>query len=224
MTAIIGTWYNQETEVVEVCYVRVWKPIRASPKHDKPRIDLEFTVGDEVLRLAENKQIKAIVADNFQLHTLMLAWERAGIDVIEFPQTGARVEADQALYDAILGKTIAHFGHPELTQHVLNAVARETPRGFRLDKSKTSLKIDAAVALSMAHQYTIKSQFKPRWYSIDFLAVTSQGIIRGTQAERGVSPQRAERILQLHKDGVSSVSLRRRFSLNREEIAKILEG
>ena len=36
-------------------------------------------------------------------------------------------------------------------QHVHNAVAVETPRGFRLAKEKTTAKIDGAVALSMAH-------------------------------------------------------------------------
>src|SRR5581483_754543 len=38
----------------------------------------------------------------------------------------------------------------ELRQHVLNAVAVETARGWRLAKEKASRKIDAAVALSFA--------------------------------------------------------------------------
>jgi len=57
----------------------------------------------------------------------------------------------QSLFDAIIGKTLAHCNDPTLTEHVTNAVAIETPRGFRLAKERTSRKIDAAVALSMSH-------------------------------------------------------------------------
>jgi len=35
-------------------------------------------------------------------------------------------------------------------RHVRTAVARETPRGWRLDKAKTRQQIDAVVALAMA--------------------------------------------------------------------------
>ena len=39
---------------------------------------------------------------------------------------------------------------PDLRQHALNAVAIESTRGWKLAKEKTSKKIDAVVALSMA--------------------------------------------------------------------------
>src|SRR5690606_2676745 len=76
---------------------------------------------------------------------------KAGVHMVELPQTNARVAADQALYDAIVGQTLKHFDHPALNEHIANAVAIETARGFRLAKEKTRKKIDAAVALSMAH-------------------------------------------------------------------------
>ncbi len=42
---------------------------------------------------------------------------------------------------------------PELTRHVAVAVARNTARGWRLDKLKSRENIDAAVALAIAvHQ------------------------------------------------------------------------
>jgi phage terminase large subunit-like protein len=45
---------------------------------------------------------------------------------------------------------ISLYNAPDLREHVLNAVSIETPRGIRLSKQKTSLKIDGAVALSFA--------------------------------------------------------------------------
>jgi phage terminase large subunit-like protein len=83
--------------------------------------------------------------------SIALELEKEGVRMVELPQTSARVEADQALYDAIIGKTLRHYGDATLDEHIRNAIAVETPRGYRLAKEKTSKKIDAAVALSMAH-------------------------------------------------------------------------
>ena len=57
----------------------------------------------------------------------------------ELPQT-ARVEADQALYDAIIGKTIRHYNDPVLNEHVKNAVAmRRAVLGWRRKKPAEKL-------------------------------------------------------------------------------------
>jgi hypothetical protein len=54
------------------------------------------------------------------------------------------------LYDLVKGRTLVLYPDPELRQHVLNAIALETPRGFRIAKEKARKKIDGCVALSMA--------------------------------------------------------------------------
>ena len=151
LTALAGVVWNPDAGRTEVVYSRTWYPETGAYRQGKPTIDLSATIGDEVLRLHDLGAVDLVTADPYQLHTCILAWEKAGIKVIEMPQTGTRVEADQSLYDAILGKTLAHCGDPVLTEHIQNAVAVETPRGFRLAKEKTTKKIDAAVALSMAH-------------------------------------------------------------------------
>jgi len=224
LTALVGCWFNPETNNVEVVYARIWKPKKGTQREGKPTIDLDATVGAEIRRLAAEKQIEAIVADPYQLHNLMLAWEQAGIKVVEMPQTASRTEADQALYDAILGKRITHFGHPALTEHVLNAVARETPRGFRLDKTKTSLHIDGVVALSMSSSYTMEKHFSKRGPT-KFLAITSYGIVEGSKLKgTEVSPQHAARIHKLVNEGVSHSTIRTRFSLTQEQLRSILDS
>jgi phage terminase large subunit-like protein len=160
LTALVGVTRDDEQRLTEAVYCRVWKPQRNRYRSNKLTVDIDETIGDEVLRLHSLGAVLAVVADPFQLHTCILRWGKAGIPVIELPQNAARVEADQALYDAILGRTLAHCGDPTLTEHVQNAVAIETPRGFRLAKEKTSRKIDAAVALSMAHHV---AQRRRRW-------------------------------------------------------------
>lgn len=155
--ALVGVTYRPERERVEAVFSRVWRPERGVLRGGKPTIDLVLTLGAEVDRLyEEGYRISAIVADPYQLHALLIAWEKAGLRVIEFAQGGKRVEADQGLYTAIVSQSLAHYGDPTLTEHVLNAVAVETPRGFRLAKEKTSMKIDGAVSLSMAHHAALE--------------------------------------------------------------------
>jgi phage terminase large subunit-like protein len=151
-TALVGVHYNAERERVEILYSRLWRPQRGVLRGGRPTVDLAETLGAEVQRLvAEGVHISAVVCDPYQLHTLILAWEKQGIKVIEFPQGPKRVEADQALYAAVVSKAVVHFGDPALSEHILNAIAIETVRGYRLAKEKTTRKIDGAVALSMAH-------------------------------------------------------------------------
>ncbi len=149
LTSLIGCVYNPETKIVDCVYSRVWRP-QPNAARGKPTIDLDGIKG-EILRLHKTKNVAAVYFDPFQLHSISMDLRKEGVLMVELPQTSGRIEADQALYDAIMGRSIHHYGDPTLSEHVKNAVALETPRGFRLAKERTSLKIDAAVALSMAH-------------------------------------------------------------------------
>lgn len=151
LTSLVGCEYDDKGGIVDVTFVRVWKPksilgIRAG----KPTVDLAETIGAAVMELHKAGSLAAVVCDPYQLHTLIVEWEKAGIRVIELAQNAGRVESDQALYDAIVSRSLRHYGDPALTEAVHNAIAIETPRGFRLAKEKASKKIDACVALSMA--------------------------------------------------------------------------
>jgi hypothetical protein len=158
LTALVGVEYNPGLNTVDVALCRVWKPQRGILRMGKPTVDLAETIGAEVKRLHEAGQIEAIVCDPYQLHSLIIEWEKAGIKVIELAQSSGRVEADQSLYDAVIGRAIRHYNDPTLNEHIKNAIAIETPRGYRLAKEKTSQKIDAAVALSMAHYGALNGQ------------------------------------------------------------------
>jgi hypothetical protein len=157
-TALVGVEYNRPTNTTDVIFCRVWKPQRGILRMGKPTIDLAETIGKEVKRLHEARQVEAIIADPYQLHGLIIEWQKMGIQVIELAQNAGRVEADQSLYDAVLARSIRHYSDPTLNEHIKNAIAMESVRGFRLAKEKTSQKIDAAVALSMAHYGALETQ------------------------------------------------------------------
>ena len=168
LTAAVGCWFNSETDRAEVIYVRTWKPERGKLRGGKPTVDLTL-VREEMLRLADAGQLDAIVYDQYQLHSIAIDLERAGITMIEMPQTSARIAADQALYDAIIGRWIAHYGDPTLTEHLTNAIAVASPRGMRIAKERTSAPNDAAVALSMAAYTTIESKGRATWEDVEGL-------------------------------------------------------
>lgn len=160
LTALVGTSWNPETRTTDVRFVRVWKPVKGFLRKGKPTVDLSETIGAEVLKLYAAGCVDAVVYDPYQLHSIAVEWEKKGIRTIELPQSAGRTEADQALYDAVISRTIRHYGDPTLTEHLHNAVAIETPRGLRLAKEKTSLKIDASVALSMSRWGSDERQAK----------------------------------------------------------------
>ncbi len=119
LTALVGTHYNGATGKVETLYSRAWTPKRGILRGGKPTVDLEATIGAEVLRLHDAGLVDAVVIDPYQLHSLAISWEKKGIRVIELPQTSGRVEADQALFDAIDIGGIVHTNDKTLTDHVL---------------------------------------------------------------------------------------------------------
>jgi phage terminase large subunit-like protein len=58
--------------------------------------------------------------------------------------------ASERLHAAIVEGRLQHPDNPDLNAHVRAAIARDTPRGWRIDKLKSRDNIDACVALAMA--------------------------------------------------------------------------
>jgi phage terminase large subunit-like protein len=60
------------------------------------------------------------------------------------------IPASDRLYRAVIEKRITHPNDPALNAHVAHAIARDTPRGWRIDKPHGRAQIDALIALAMA--------------------------------------------------------------------------
>lgn len=56
----------------------------------------------------------------------------------------------ERLHGLVVEQRLRHPGVAELDRHVAAAVAKPTPRGWRLTKSAEAAQIDAAIALAMA--------------------------------------------------------------------------
>jgi phage terminase large subunit-like protein len=103
-----------------------------------------------VLELAERFQIAEIVYDNWRAAMLARGWEQHGLTCTVFGQSDARMcPASAALYDAVVEGKIVHPDDEYLNRHVAVAIAKQKPRGWRLDKAVESDQIDAVVSLAM---------------------------------------------------------------------------
>ena len=81
----------------------------------------------------------------------MLELAERGIPIMDFPQSNARMgPASERLHAAIVERRLTHRDDEHLNRHVRQAIARDTPRGWRLDKLKSRDNIDAVVAMAMA--------------------------------------------------------------------------
>lgn len=130
---------------LELLAHRIWAPPKGGT------LDLEATIESYVRELAKRFGSISVTFDPSQMIRSAQELRRHQIPMRELPQTiGNLTQASQALYDTVKERQIRCYKAKDLRQHVLNAVAVESPRGWRLAKEKTSRKIDGAVALSFA--------------------------------------------------------------------------
>jgi phage terminase large subunit-like protein len=107
----------------------------------------------EVKDLAERFQVVEVVYDPWRAAMLARGWEQHRIPCTEFNQSDSRMcPASAALYDAIVERKITHPDDDDLNRHVALAIAKQKPRGWRLDKAHENDQIDGAVTLAMVHE------------------------------------------------------------------------
>lgn len=143
--AVVGV-AGVDGENYRVAYSNAWK---ARKGH---KIDFD-EVRSEVVRLLNEHNVIEVAYDPYQLEDMAGHLKRELIaHVHTFNQAGPRLIADKGLFDSIRDKHIWHGGDIDLREHVMNSNAKQDQGRLRLVKRNELLKIDLAVALSMALQ------------------------------------------------------------------------
>lgn len=125
---------------------RVFEP----PAEEGRSID-PAQVEEFIREVCQSYEVQACLYDPAMFWRSAQMLMEEGYPMIEYPQTHARMcPASQALFDAVQESRLVHNGDRTLRAHADAAVARETGRGWRLDKDKATEHIDAMVALAMA--------------------------------------------------------------------------
>lgn len=146
-TAIIGvTRHPVNRDHTCVRLVKVYDP--------KGSIIDFAAVEDFIKQVSKKFHVVMLVYDSFQMEHMAQSLYRGGVVYTKrFNQQNPRTLADQYLFDSILTGTIRHMGDLTLRKHLDNCNVKiaEDLHKKRIMKRSDSLKIDAAVALSMAN-------------------------------------------------------------------------
>ncbi|KAA0275387.1 MAG: hypothetical protein EDQ89_00195 [Acidobacteria bacterium] len=113
--------------------------------------DAVLKVAEHVRELAGTYGVMEVAYDPWRFRSEALRLEDAGLPMVEFPQSTTRmVPASERLYAAVVEGRLRHPNADDLNAHVAAAIAKQTQRGWRIDKSDERAQIDAVVALCMA--------------------------------------------------------------------------
>lgn len=108
---------------------------------------------DQVEELAEHYTIAEVAFDPWRASQIAQELQQRGVRVSAFAQTDSRmIPASQGLHRAVVERRVVLPADETLSAHAAHAVARQSRRGWRLDRPSRSagVNIDAVVALAMA--------------------------------------------------------------------------
>lgn len=124
---------------------RFWQPSPEDP------MDLEETMEAYLLELFRGYSLVSVRYDPFQFHRSAMTLEKKGLPMQEFPQTSRNLtEMGQNLFDLVEYGNLTLYSCKDLRYEATCAVAKETGRGLKIMKEKSSQKIDQIVSLAMA--------------------------------------------------------------------------
>ena len=117
-------------------------------------------IEEYILRLGERFNIREIAYDRWNATMMVQALEDDGFTMVPFGQGFRDMSPPtKELMRLVLERRINHGGHPVLRWNMDNAFVRTDPAGnLKIDKEKSTEKVDGAVALVMALDRAMKNQ------------------------------------------------------------------
>ncbi len=144
-TALLLTTTDKHSREIRVVDHRIFQPSAAEP------LDFEDTIERTILEWSKRYQLKGVWFDPYQLASTAQRLTKAGIKMIEYPQSRPNLTAcSQNLYDLIMSQSLRCYPDNNIRLAISRATAVESPRGWRIAKESSSHKIDIVVALAMS--------------------------------------------------------------------------
>lgn len=144
-SAIVVTSWDPQTRRVIVLDHRIFVP------DGRVALDLEETLEAAVLDIAQRFTVVAVRYDNWQFARSALTLAKAGIPMVEYPQSLPNLtKMSNNLYELLKSGNLEAYPDVDIRSAMQNAVVVQSSRGMKIAKEKTSHKIDLAVALAMS--------------------------------------------------------------------------
>ena len=142
-SAVVSTY--EEDGKIKLGPKRFWQPSSKDP------MDLEETMEAYLLDLHRDYILTSVRYDPYQFHRSATTLQKKGLPMEEYPQTtGNLTEIGQNLYDLITYGNLILYACKDMRYEATCAIGKETGRGIRIVKEKSTQKIDQIVALAMA--------------------------------------------------------------------------
>ena len=151
LTAIVAVCWDRIAQKVRLVFHRIFQPTASAP------LDFEATVERTVRELRGRFSVRGVYFDPYQMASVSQRLQASGVPMREFPQTVANLTAmGSNLYELIKGGNIVVYPDADIRLAINRAIAKETPRGWKITKEKSSHKIDVVVALAMAALHAVE--------------------------------------------------------------------
>jgi hypothetical protein len=149
---VLGTWVPSHQRFM-LCDHRIF-----TPSSDRP---IDFTTDVEQILTDWHRRfnLKSVMYDPHQMTASAQRLQRQGLRMQEFPQTMSNLTTmGENLFALIKGRNLLVYPDEQIRTAVLHAVAVESGRGWRLDKSKQSDHVDIVISLAMAALAAVRAQ------------------------------------------------------------------
>jgi phage terminase large subunit-like protein len=151
--------YRDEIGKLKLGPKRFWQPSKSQ------WMDLENTMEAFLLELHRGYNLASVAYDPYQFHRSSMTLQKKGLPMVEFPQTtGNLTEMGQNLYDLVEYQNLVLYPCKDLRLEASVAIAKESSRGLRICKEKSSQKIDQIVSLAMSCLGAVKAKSTPFRY------------------------------------------------------------
>jgi phage terminase large subunit-like protein len=155
-SAVVTVYYDYLNNRMKLGPKRFWQPSKLNP------MDLEVTMEAYLRFLAKDFTLCAALFDPYQFHRSSMTLKKDGLPMVEYPQTVANMtEAGQGLFDLVEYGNLVLYPCKDLRYEATCAIGKDTGRGLRIIKDKSSAKIDQIVALAMAAQAIREHEILP---------------------------------------------------------------
>jgi hypothetical protein len=144
-TAVVAVSWDGDAQKVRLIAHRIFQPSPSEP------LDFEGTIEATLRDMAARFRPNEVRYDPWQMQASAQRLLQAGVPMVEFPQTQARLtDAGSNLYELVKGRNFVVYPDAQIRLAVQRSIAIETGRGWRIAKEKASHKIDVVVALALA--------------------------------------------------------------------------
>jgi phage terminase large subunit-like protein len=156
-TAIVAVAWDTKVSKVRLVTHRIFQPSQKEP------LDFEATIEATLLDWAKRFRLKKILFDPFQMHATAQRLHKAGLRMVEFPQTpGNLTLIGSGLFELIRGAGLVAYPDDGIHLAISRAVVKENVRGLQITKERSAHKIDVVVALAMACHACVQQQNAPK--------------------------------------------------------------